>query len=240
MLFFNHVINQRRSGESSMGRPAMSEETITKNKISIISGAMDMIRESGIQSVSARSLGARIGMNSALIYRYFKDIDEVVFFACVHVLQEYTREMTEASRDYDASEGEPSDLEIYMLSWKLFCKHAFSNPEAYRTLFFSRHSAELGNAISEYYKLFPHDRGDGDDIILEGMYLTSNLRNRNLILLIPVLASRRTEQDIILINDLTVSYFYSLLVQLINHEMGVTPESQTSRMLGACRLTTEL
>ena len=79
-----------------MGRPAMSAEAIKNNKISIISAAMDMIRESGIQSVSARSLGARIGMNSALIYRYFKDIDEVVLFACVHVLQEYTREMTEA------------------------------------------------------------------------------------------------------------------------------------------------
>ena len=77
-----------------MGRSAMSAEAIKNNQISIISAAMDMIRESGIQSVSARSLGARIGMNSALIYRYFKDIDEVVLFACVHVLQEYTRDMT--------------------------------------------------------------------------------------------------------------------------------------------------
>ena len=221
-----------------MGRPAMSEETIMRNKINIISAAMDIIRESGIQSVSARALGARIGMNSALIYRYFKDIDEVVLFACVHVLQEYTSEMTEASRDFEDPEGESSDLDIYMLSWKLFCKHAFSNPAEYQMLFFSRHSLELSNVIREYYKLFPHGRGK-DDVILEGMYLTSNLRNRNLMLLIPVLESRKTEREIILINDLTVSFFYGLLVQLIHHEMGVTVESQTSRMLEACRYTIE-
>ena len=223
-----------------MGRPAMSAEAIKNNKISIISAAMEMIRENGIQSVSARSLGARIGMNSALIYRYFKDIDEVVLFACVHVLQEYTREMAEASRDFETAGEDVSDLEIYMLSWTLFCKHAFGNPEEYNILFFSKHSAGLSKAISEYYELFPHGRSDEDDIILEGMYRTSNLRNRNLILLIPVLESSRTEQDIILINDLTVSFFYSLLIQLINHDMGVTAEGQTSRMLQACRFTTQL
>ena len=223
-----------------MGRPAMSAETIKNNKISIISAAMDMIRESGIQSVSARSLGTRIGMNSALIYRYFKDIDEVVLFACIHVLQEYTQEMAEASRTFETAEKDVSDLDIYMLSWTLFCKHAFGNPEEYNILFFSKHSIGLSKAISEYYELFPHDRSDEDDIILEGMYRTSNLRNRNLILLIPILESRKSEQEIILINDLTVSYFFALLVQLINHEMGVTAESQTSRMLGACRLTTQL
>ena len=95
-----------------MGRPAMSPETIVNNKISIINGAMDMIRESGIQSVSARSLGSRIGMNSALIYRYFSDIDEVVLFACVHVLQEYTREMALATREYESSVEEFSDADI--------------------------------------------------------------------------------------------------------------------------------
>ncbi len=223
-----------------MGRPAMSAETIKNNKISIISAAMDMIRENGIQSVSARSLGTRIGMNSALIYRYFKDIDEVVLFACIHVLQEYTQEMAEASRTFETAEKDVSDLDIYMLSWTLFCKHAFGNPEEYNILFFSKHSIGLSKAISEYYELFPHDRSDEDDIILEGMYRTSNLRNRNLILLIPILESRKSEQEIILINDLTVSYFFALLVQLINHETGVTAESQTSRMLGACRLTTQL
>lgn len=219
----------------------MSEEAIIRNKISIISAAQEMIRKDGIQSVSARSLGMQVGMNSALIYRYFKDIDEVILFACVHVLQEYTRELTEATRVLESGTKEVSDREIYMLSWELFSRHAFSNPEEYNTLFFSRHSAGLSDVVTEYYKLFPHDRNPAeDDIILEGMYRSSNLRSRNLILLIPVLEGRKTNREIILINDMTVSLFFALLTQLIGKDKGVTAESQTARMLEACEFTLNL
>lgn len=220
-----------------MGRPSLSAEAVRNHKAAIISGAREMIRESGMHSVSARSLGSRIGMSSALIYRYFRDIDEVIMFACVHVLQEYTCEMTAATRDYEASAQEISDEAIYMLSWELFCRHAFTYPQEYNMLFFSRHSAGLHDVIREYYVLFPHDRGAEDNIILEGMYRTSDLRKRNLMLLIPVLESRRNEKEIIIINDMTVSLFFALLVQLINDDQGVTADLQTERMLDACRFS---
>jgi AcrR family transcriptional regulator len=179
-------------------------------------------------------------MNSALIYRYFKDIDEVVLFACVHVLQEYTREMADASRAYRGTADDISDLQIYYLSWELFCKHAFKYPEEYSTLFFSRHSDTLRDVIIEYYRLFPHDRGEEDNKVLEGMYQTSNLRNRNLMLLIPVLEGKKSERDITLINDMTIAFFYALLIHLIGHDQGITAETQATRMLEAIRLTTEL
>ena len=130
-----------------MGRPSMSAETIRNNKISLINAAMEMIRETGIQSVSARSLGSRVGMNSALIYRYFRDIDELVLFACVHVLQGYTTEMVESSTGLDPDSDDSYDADIYMLSWKLFCKHAFNNPEEFNILFFIQ---RFGSYIKEF------------------------------------------------------------------------------------------
>lgn len=228
-----------------MGRPSMSEESIRSNKVTIIRAAMDMIRESGIQSVSARPLAARVGMNTALIYRYFKDIDEIILFACVHVLQEYSEEMVSASKLIPALTGEadqsvPDDEQIYLLSWELFCKHAFSNPDEYNYLFFSKHSDELEKIIKEYYVLFPHEQTDDSDIILEAMFRTSNLASRNLFLLIPLLDGKHTEQEIILINDITVSFFYSLLSRLSVRDQGVTAENQTQRMLHACRLLADL
>ncbi len=221
-----------------MGRPSMSAEAIANNKRSIISAAMEMIREGGIESVSARTLGSRIGMNSALIYRYFKDIEEIILFACVHVLQEYTQEMTAAQRAYELSADSPDDIldsEIYMLSWELFCKHAFSNPNEYSTLFFSKHSDALPDIIREYHELFPRERSADDDVILEGMYRTSNIRGRNLILLIPVLEGQKSEQDIILINDMTVAFFFALLSDLTRNVRGITAAGQIDRMLSACR-----
>ena len=225
-----------------MGRPSLPPEKIRENRISIIRGAMEMIRESGITSVSARALGSRIGMNSAMIYRFFRDIDEVVLYACVHDLQDYSAEMDAAFRDLDRSDGEVTDSDLYIISWQLFCRHAFSSPDEYTRLFFSRHSTDLSDIIKEYYDLFPPEAGDlDDDYILRAMYMTSDLRKRNLLLLIPVLESRKTEQEIIMINDMTISYFYSLLLQLSEAEAGhgITPEIQTERMLMACRYTTD-
>lgn len=213
-----------------MGRPSLSEEAIRSNKRSIIRAAMDIMKESGIKSISARALGNCTGLNSALIYRHFKDIDEVILFACVHVLQEYTADMTKAM-----STAEPlTDRDIYLLSWKLFCDHAFNNPVEYNTLFFSKHSSELQKIIKEYYLLFPYERRDSDDVILQGMFRTASIKDRNLLLLIPLLEGKCSEENIILVNDLTIAFFYALLAQLIDGEVEMTPTEQTERMLQAC------
>jgi AcrR family transcriptional regulator len=218
----------------------MSAEEVANNKRNIIRATMEMIREGGIESVSARTLGSRVGMNSALIYRYFKDIDEIILFACVHVLQEYTQEMTAAQRAYESTADEILDSKIYLLSWELFCKHAFSNPNEYSTLFFSKHSDALPDIIREYHELFPRERHIDDDVILEGMYRTSSIRDRNLVLLIPVLEGRKSDQDIILINDLTVSFFFALLSDLTRKVSYITAEGQKDRMLRACRYLADL
>lgn len=213
----------------------MSAETIRNNKISLIQCAMEMIHESGIPSVSARSLGSRVGMNSALIYRYFRDIDEVVLFACVHALQEYTNDMVNSSSHMDPDTDESYDADIYMLSWEIFCKHAFSNPDEFNILFFSRHSEDLPSVLKEYLDLFPPERDTSSDVFLEAMFRATSLQDRNLMLLVPLLEGRVPDNDIILSNDMTVAFFYALLTQLLGNDRGVTPESQTARMLDACR-----
>lgn len=218
-----------------MARPAMPQEIINANRVSIINAAMDMIRKTGISSVSARSLAQSIEINSALIYRYFSDIDEVILFACVHTLQDYSREMMAAGRKAEASDPDISDLDLYLLSWEIFCKHAFAKPEEYMILFFSKHSSKLYDVIGQYSELFPYKSGGEDDIILQGMFRTSNLRNRNLFVLHPILDGKKTEDDIMLINDMTVSFFYALLTQITGPSEKVTPEYQTKRMLKACR-----
>lgn len=220
-----------------MSRPSMSAETIANNKVRIINAAMDIIHEGGIQSVSARALGNRIGMNSALIYRYFKDINEVILFACVHALREYTEEMSVEHKKADESVGGSSDKALYLLSWELFSKHAFRKPKEYHTIFFGKHSHNLKDVIREYYSLCPLDTTDQYDIILEGMYRTADLRERNLILLKPVLSGTKTEQEIILINDMTIAFFYTLLVQLIQNDGSITPDQQCKRMMDAVHYT---
>lgn len=215
----------------------MSVEAITNNRISIISAAMEMIRKGGIQSVTARSLGSRVGMNSALIYRYFSDIDEVILFACVHALQEYNRDMSAAFAEANMTLDDFYDEDIYIVSWELFCKHAFNNPEEYLTLFFSKHSAYLRDVIRQYYELFPDSIDSRKDVIIEGMLRTADLRKRNLLVLIPVLEGRKSEQEIILLNDITVSFCFALLNQLVSRDANVTAAAQKERMLQCVHFT---
>ena len=223
-----------------MARPAMPQELVNANRVSIINAAMDMIRKTGISSVSARSLAQQSDINSALIYRYFTDIDEVILFACVHILQDYSREMMSAGRKAEASDPDISDLDLYLLSWEIFCKHAFARPEEYMILFFSKHSHRLYDVIGQYSELFPYKGSADDDIILQGMFRTSNLRNRNLVVLSPILDGKKTEDEIMLINDLTVSYFYALLTQSSDPNEGTTTEQQSRSMLKACKYLLEL
>ena len=213
-----------------MGRPSMSPEVIRTNKVNIISAARKMIRSDGIQSVSARSLGSSVGMNSALIYRYFEDIDDVILFACMHALREYADEMSKAAEPDTLSE-----VDLYLLTWDIFSKHAFNNPDEFNTLFFSRHSAQLPAKIKAYIELFPEEVANKNNLIVQAMLSSSSLRERNLIVLIPVLEQKVPDDKIILINDMTVSYFYALLTQLLGHDQGVTAEYQTQRMLTAVR-----
>ena len=67
------------------------------------------------------------------------------------------------------------------------------------------------------------------------MFRTTSLQDRNLLLLLPLLEGQRPQGDIILVNDMTIAFFYALLTQLLGNDRGVTPESQTERMLEACR-----
>lgn len=215
-----------------MGRPSMSAETIRNNRKLIIRTTTEMIHEGGFQSVSARSIGSRIGMNSALIYRYFRDIDEVVLFACVHALNEYAKEMSAAGYDENCSAEE-----LYILSWEFFSKHAFSSPEEFNVLFFSRHSTDLPAVIRDYYDLFPEDADNDPDYVIQAMFRTANLKERNLMVLIPALEGRTSQDNIILINEMTIAYFYALLIQLVGNEHSITADQQTARMLKAVRFT---
>ncbi len=226
-----------------MGRPALTEEQLRAMRIKTILAAREIIEEEGLAGVSIRSLGNRMGMSSAALYRYFKDIEEVILFTCVHELQEYVRELNRAKRQIAADD----DRETYLLSWEVFCKHAFRHPEEYLTIFFSRHSEELARVIGEYYKLFPDETKDSPGKLRE-MFRTADLRLRNLVVLRPLLeerdeAIRRGEADgrlygeenIRTLNDMMVAYFYALLLECVESEEVVDPQAQTEKMLRACR-----
>lgn len=209
-----------------MGRPPLSQETIREVSIRLIGAAQRLMLHSGVESVTIRMIAAEAGVNSAVLYKYFADLDELLLFACVDMLQSYCGELLRREKEMD----KPSARERYMMTWELFCRYAFRQPDFMRHLFFSRHSGRLDKVVSAYYDLFPEQLA-GMTEELRAMLRAGRLQQRNMEVLRPVLEGRVDEAHIHMVNDLTLGYFYALLSE---REGGPEPAERTKRMLAAC------
>lgn len=211
-----------------MSRPPLSEKAKREVCIHLIQTAQSIVSEEGLESVTIRKIANRSNCNSAMLYRYFKDLDELLLFACIDFLKDYSHELILAS-------GLDDPEKDYMLTWDLFCKYAFRYPDIINHLFFSKHSDRLDSIIKNYYDLFP-DQLKGMSVKLQSMLRFGNLFHRNLAVLQPVLCDSVTDKQLNLINDLTISYFRSLLDEKLQNGDAVDDSDLTHHMLDACQL----
>ena len=191
--------------------------------------ASEIIASDGIHGLSIRKIAKSMDCYTGNIYYYFENLDELLLFACVDTLRDYTAALLEAEASAEAF----TPRERYMTSWTLFCRHAFSNPESIRHLFFSAQSARLKPVIQEYYRLFPGEFGDMPQC-LQQMLLEADLSCRNLAVLQPVLEGKIPPHELVLRNELTIAAFYMLLTQRIQFPDQYPAERQQVRMLEAC------
>ena len=139
-----------------MGRPKLKQTASDAIKQRLIESTRKRIKAEGLSGVTIRNIAQDASLNSAVLYKYFENLDELLLFACVDTLRDYTAALLEAEASTEAF----TPRERYMTSWTLFCRHAFSNPESIRHLFFSAQSARLKPVIKEYYRLFPGELDD--------------------------------------------------------------------------------
>lgn len=218
-----------------MGRPALAEETAREITIRLIQAAQDLILTEGMENVTIRKIAKKARLNSALLYKYFQDLDELLLFSCVDLFKSYCYDLTQNSKLMEHA----TPREIYRITWRLFCQYAFVYPECMNQLFFSKHSSHLGHVIQAYYMLFP-EQLEGISGHLQVMIRSADLYQRNLEVLRPLLRDRVPESRLHLINDLTVSYFNMLLNEKIAGGDQVDNAHQTARMLEACELLVTL
>ncbi len=212
-----------------MGRPKLKQTASDAIKQRLIESTRKRIKAEGLSGVTIRNIAQDASLNSAVLYKYFENLDELLLFACVDTLRDYTAALLEAEASTEAF----TPRERYMTSWTLFCRHAFSNPESIRHLFFSAQSARLKPVIQEYYRLFPGEFGDMPQC-LQQMLLEADLSCRNLAVLQPVLEGKIPPHELVLRNELTIAAFYMLLTQRIQFPDQYPAERQQVRMLEAC------
>ena len=188
-------------------------EAVSKKRF--IEETYRLISTEGVGAVSIRRIGREMNCNTANIYRYFKDLDELLTYASLRYLAGY---LDDVAKCYEASKD---TLETYLLVWECFANHAFAHPHKFNTLFFGRHSRQLEEIIRSYYELFPEDMM-GIAPALEEVFTTGSFDRRDFLLISRCVEDGWfTAEDAKYLNMLLIHLFMGFHKQLLDKERSV-------------------
>lgn len=121
------------------------------NRRDYIQKAFEIIKDEGTKGISIRRLAKEMGCSSTCLYRYFKNLDELLFYANMGFLNSYLIDLNRAEKTWK------NVWDQHLGVWECYTRAAFKYPEAFDMLFFHENSKKLGTAVKEYYNMFPEN-----------------------------------------------------------------------------------
>ncbi len=145
-----HMENQNQETQKQQRKELTLRQK--RNMMYFVEATEKILKEEGIPGVTIRRIAAEAGYNSATLYNYFQDLDELILFGSVCFLRDYLLSLARHL------EPEMTALERYRTIYRCFNERAFRFPEIFYNMFFGRYSAKLGHVIQVYYlDLFPEE-----------------------------------------------------------------------------------
>lgn len=195
-----------------------------------IEAAQQIIDEEGIQSISIRKVGKKAGYNSATIYNYFKDIDQLVLLASMKYLRDYTVALARNIKDQD------DPYQNFISIWEFFCVASYERPNIFYNLFFNKHSDRLDEVVTLYYSIYPNEAENYASVV-EKMFQGRNILERNRIILVPLIqAGYLRQEDLETANEIMICCYRDSLEQ---RRAGVSAELLKGKMLDVVRFVIE-
>ncbi|WP_278674909.1 TetR/AcrR family transcriptional regulator [Acidaminococcus fermentans] len=141
--------NQKQEAKKQRKKLTLRQK---RNMMYFVEATEKILKEEGVPGVTIRRIAAEAGYNSATLYNYFQDLDELVLFGSVCFLRDYLLDLARQLKT------EMTSLERYQTIYRCFNESAFQYPEIFYNMFFGRYSAKLGYVIQIYYlDLFPEE-----------------------------------------------------------------------------------
>ncbi len=122
-----------------------------ETKRQLVDLVYNMLREKNASAITARDVAAAQGCSAAAIYRHFESLEELISVASVRFLHPYMEAYS------TLMDSELPYLEMYVEGWELFNRCAFERPDLYYRLFWGEENRNLGDAVQDYYQLFPFE-----------------------------------------------------------------------------------
>lgn len=113
--------------------------------------AQEIIETEGIEAVTIRKVSDKAGYNSATMYNYFADVEQLISFTLLDIVMEYFEAIGRL-----IAENHPSYLR-FLLTWKIYAVFSFEKPEIYTHVFFSEKTDTILGSIDDYLAVFPSD-----------------------------------------------------------------------------------
>ncbi len=143
-----------------------------KNKSSFITEAIKIMKADPNYKLSARSVAEAAGFNAGSIYNYFDGMDHLENTASIYFTEDYALDLSRAAKKADTG------LEVYIVMWEIFLKHAFKKPFIFYNVFYSAIAqTDKHNLFKEYYEMFP-DKYPHNNSLIELMLNLDKTQNR--------------------------------------------------------------
>ncbi|NKN86621.1 TetR/AcrR family transcriptional regulator [Clostridioides difficile] len=207
----------------------MTNKELQKKRILMyfIEAAQNIMENEGIENITLRKVADMAGYNSSTLYKYFKNLDHLISFASIKYFKDYNLNISRCIENVN------DEYKIYIIMWKLFCKHSFDNAQAFYQVFFNLSSDELSYITKQYYDMFPEDLGIHDsDISL--MITGESIKERNKILLNNLVDTGYIPaKDLDIINDIIISFYQNLLFLKKNTGKNSDDDELTMKMISS-------
>ncbi len=190
-----------------------------------IDAAAQIIEDEGIENVTIRKVADIAGYNSATIYNYFDNCNQLVFFAAARFMKDYIDEMP----DY-IDRGE-TEFEKLLLMWECFCYHSFQKPKIYHAIFIDDIGGRPGNLLENYFQLFPEDLNSPPQELIP-MLKATDFSRRTSLAIIPLVENGTFSEEMAREIDEQIRLIYQgMLSLIINNRRPHDPDQNTEKVM---------
>lgn len=178
-----------------------------------------IIDKEGIDQVTIRKVAEKTGYNSATIYNYFDNCNQLIFFAALDFLGEYSQAMPAYIAKAD------DEVEKFVLMWECFCKFTFKNPKIYYSIFSEHIGDESKTLMENYFKIYPEKLKTADQSLVS-MLRSPDLSERASFASKPLIENGiLTQNKVEDMNNMITYIYHGLLTLIINQRTNHSPES---------------
>lgn len=119
-----------------------------------IDACKDLIDELGIENLTIRNISDKAGYNSATLYNYFENLDQLIALTLLDSVKPYFYSINVLYRK------EISATYLFFVTWREYAKFSFEKPQTFKKVFESDQSNDILKYIDSYFEFFPSEHYD--------------------------------------------------------------------------------